>query len=69
MIGKAVGVRDDLNQIEAAFLGTPLAGLPLGHGPSAPSGYSVAGLAVCVTPFLAQFEHVGLVVGPDEPNR
>jgi Domain of unknown function (DUF4253) len=34
MIGKAVGVRDDLNQIEAAFLGTPLAGLPIGHGPS-----------------------------------
>ncbi|WP_430500793.1 DUF4253 domain-containing protein [Micromonospora trifolii] len=27
-------MRDDLNQIEAAFLGTPLAGLPIGHGPS-----------------------------------
>lgn len=34
MIGKTVGVRDDLPQIEAALLGTPLAGLPLGHGPS-----------------------------------
>ncbi|MBM0202854.1 hypothetical protein ACIA47_28855 [Micromonospora sp. NPDC051227] len=27
-------MRDDLNQIEAAFLGTTLAGLPIGHGPS-----------------------------------
>ncbi|MEU8391228.1 DUF4253 domain-containing protein [Micromonospora sp. NPDC048842] len=27
-------MRDDLEQIEAAFLGTPLAGLPIGHGPS-----------------------------------
>ncbi|RAO14373.1 hypothetical protein MED15_04726 [Micromonospora noduli] len=34
MSGKAADVRDDLNQIEAAFLGTPLAGLPIGHGPS-----------------------------------
>ncbi|MCX5117858.1 DUF4253 domain-containing protein [Micromonospora sp. NBC_00362] len=34
MIDKTVGVGDDLPQIEAAFLGTPLAGLPLGHGPS-----------------------------------
>ncbi|RAO48551.1 hypothetical protein GAR06_01412 [Micromonospora saelicesensis] len=34
MTGKAADVRDDLNQIEAAFLGTPLAGLPIGHGPS-----------------------------------
>ncbi|WP_327032135.1 DUF4253 domain-containing protein [Micromonospora ureilytica] len=27
-------MRDDLDQIEAAFVGTPLAGLPIGHGPS-----------------------------------
>ncbi|MBG6066956.1 DUF4253 domain-containing protein [Micromonospora ureilytica] len=27
-------MRDDLDQIETAFLGTPLAGLPIGHGPS-----------------------------------
>ncbi|MER5336562.1 DUF4253 domain-containing protein [Micromonospora sp. NPDC002717] len=27
-------MRNDLHQIEAAFVGTPLAGLPIGHGPS-----------------------------------
>ncbi|MGW5556973.1 DUF4253 domain-containing protein [Micromonospora sp. NPDC003944] len=27
-------MRDDLDQIDAAFRGTPLAGLPIGHGPS-----------------------------------
>ncbi|MEU4528573.1 DUF4253 domain-containing protein [Micromonospora ureilytica] len=27
-------MRDDLDQIGTAFLGTPLAGLPIGHGPS-----------------------------------
>ncbi|MET8832477.1 DUF4253 domain-containing protein [Micromonospora sp. NPDC004540] len=27
-------MRNDLEQIEAAFVGTPLAGLPIGHGPS-----------------------------------
>ncbi|MGY0002365.1 DUF4253 domain-containing protein [Micromonospora sp. I033] len=27
-------MRNDLDQIEAAFVGTPLAGLPIGHGPS-----------------------------------
>ncbi|MEU6073882.1 hypothetical protein [Micromonospora sp. NPDC047074] len=27
-------MRSDLDQIEAAFVGTPLAGLPIGHGPS-----------------------------------
>ncbi|MEU4483079.1 DUF4253 domain-containing protein [Micromonospora sp. NPDC023966] len=27
-------MRNDLDQIEAAFVGTPLAGLPVGHGPS-----------------------------------
>ncbi|MEU9826268.1 hypothetical protein [Micromonospora chersina] len=27
-------MRIDLDQIEAAFVGTPLAGLPIGHGPS-----------------------------------
>ncbi|GGO20839.1 hypothetical protein [Micromonospora parathelypteridis] len=27
-------MRDDLEQIEAAFVGTPLAGLPIGHGPA-----------------------------------
>jgi hypothetical protein len=27
-------VRNDLDRIEAAFAGTPLAGLPIGHGPS-----------------------------------
>ncbi|WP_444950584.1 DUF4253 domain-containing protein [Micromonospora ureilytica] len=27
-------MRDDLDHIEAAFVGTPLAGLPIGHGPS-----------------------------------
>ncbi|MCG5435963.1 DUF4253 domain-containing protein [Micromonospora foliorum] len=27
-------MRDDLDQVEATFLGTPLAGLPIGHGPS-----------------------------------
>ncbi|MGC4834046.1 DUF4253 domain-containing protein [Micromonospora vinacea] len=34
MIGKAASASDDLDQIEAAFLGTPLAGLPIGYGPS-----------------------------------
>ncbi|WP_433311457.1 hypothetical protein [Micromonospora chersina] len=27
-------MRNDLDQIEAAFVGTPLAGLPIGHGPA-----------------------------------
>ncbi|MEV4483534.1 hypothetical protein [Micromonospora coxensis] len=27
-------MRNDLDRIEAAFVGTPLAGLPIGHGPS-----------------------------------
>ncbi|TDC84211.1 hypothetical protein E1193_06455 [Micromonospora sp. KC606] len=27
-------MRNDLDQIEAAFVGTPLAGLSIGHGPS-----------------------------------
>ncbi|MEU9738935.1 DUF4253 domain-containing protein [Micromonospora chersina] len=27
-------MRNDLEQIEAAFVGTPLAGLPIGHGPA-----------------------------------
>ncbi|MFI6780105.1 hypothetical protein [Micromonospora sp. NPDC050276] len=31
MTGKAV---DDLDQIAATFVDTPLAGLPIGHGPS-----------------------------------
>ncbi|MEU5950087.1 hypothetical protein ABZ793_31710 [Micromonospora sp. NPDC047465] len=34
MIGDTFTVRNDLDQIEAAFVGTPLAGLPIGHGPS-----------------------------------
>lgn len=34
MIGDTFTVRSDLDQIEAAFVGTPLAGLPIGHGPS-----------------------------------
>jgi hypothetical protein len=34
MIGETFTVRNDLDQIEAAFVGTPLAGLPIGHGPS-----------------------------------
>lgn len=34
MIGDTFTVRNDLDQIAAAFLGTPLAGLPIGHGPS-----------------------------------
>ncbi|GGN35142.1 hypothetical protein FHR83_006116 [Actinoplanes campanulatus] len=34
MIGDTVTVRYDLDQLEAAFAGTPLAGLPIGHGPS-----------------------------------
>jgi hypothetical protein len=33
MIGDTFTVRSDLNRIEAAFVGTPLAGLPIGHGP------------------------------------
>lgn len=33
-IGDTFTVRSDLDQIEAAFVGTPLAGLPIGHGPS-----------------------------------
>lgn len=33
MIGDTLIVRNDLDQIEAAFVGTPLAGLPIGHGP------------------------------------
>ncbi|WP_308285363.1 NUDIX domain-containing protein [Actinoplanes hulinensis] len=34
MIGDTSVVEDDLDRIEAAFAGTPLAGLPIGHGPS-----------------------------------
>ena len=34
MIGDTFTMRNDLDQIEAAFVGTPLAGLPIGHGPS-----------------------------------
>ncbi|MEU8157428.1 DUF4253 domain-containing protein [Micromonospora sp. NPDC048986] len=34
MIGEPVDGRDELAQVEAAFVGTPLAGLPIGHGPS-----------------------------------
>jgi hypothetical protein len=34
MIGDTVPVLDDLDRIAAAFVGTPLAGLPIGHGPS-----------------------------------
>jgi hypothetical protein len=34
MIGDTFTVRNDLDQIEAAFVGTPLAGLPIGYGPS-----------------------------------
>ena len=34
MIGDTFTMRNDLDQIEAAFLGTLLAGLPIGHGPS-----------------------------------
>jgi hypothetical protein len=34
MIGDTGTVRNDLDQIEAAFAGTPLAGLPIGHGPA-----------------------------------
>lgn len=34
MIGHTSTVRNDLEQIEAAFVGTPLAGLPIGHGPA-----------------------------------
>jgi hypothetical protein len=34
MIGDTLTVRNDLDRIEAAFAGTPLAGLPIGHGPS-----------------------------------
>jgi hypothetical protein len=34
MIGDTFIVRNDLDQIEAAFVDTPLAGLPIGHGPS-----------------------------------
>jgi hypothetical protein len=34
MIGDTLTVQNDLDQIEAAFVGTPLAGLPIGHGPS-----------------------------------
>jgi hypothetical protein len=33
-IGDTVTVLNDLDQIEAAFVGTPLAGLPIGYGPS-----------------------------------
>lgn len=33
MIGDTVTVRYDLDRIEAAFAGSPLAGLPIGHGP------------------------------------
>ncbi|MEU8158687.1 DUF4253 domain-containing protein [Micromonospora parva] len=34
MSGIPVDRRDDLARIEAAFVGTPLAGLPIGHGPA-----------------------------------
>lgn len=34
MIGDTFTMRNDLDQIEAALVGTPLAGLPIGHGPS-----------------------------------
>jgi hypothetical protein len=34
MIGDTFTVRNDLDHIETAFVGTPLAGLPIGHGPS-----------------------------------
>lgn len=34
VMGDDSGVRNDLDQIEAALVGTPLAGLPIGHGPS-----------------------------------
>ncbi|MCG5460515.1 DUF4253 domain-containing protein [Micromonospora sp. MED01] len=34
MIGEPIDGRDELARIEAAFVGTPLAGLPIGHGPS-----------------------------------
>lgn len=34
MIGDTFTVRNDLDRIEAAFRGTSLAGLPIGHGPS-----------------------------------
>ncbi|WP_433288915.1 DUF4253 domain-containing protein [Micromonospora sp. CA-244673] len=34
MIGETFTMLTDLDQIEAVFLGTPLAGLPIGYGPS-----------------------------------